>query len=117
MSESVPANAPPPNLSAGALLWQAAARQLSLEGLKRTPPMWLESRMWLELGRLLMHPIARGVGLPRGHGRPVFFIPGYLAGDASLTWMAAALRAAGVSTEMAGVRLNVACSTTMMASC
>ncbi len=98
--------------SAGAL-WRAVARQLSVKGLRRTPPIWREGRLFPELAALRRDPIASGVGLPRGHGRPVFLIPGYMAGDASLAPMARALRAADFRPETAGVRLNVGCANAM----
>lgn len=96
------------------MLWNAAVRQLSARGLRRTPPIWREARMFQELAELRRDPIARGVGLPRGQGRPVFLIPGYMAGDGSLTPMAKALRAAGWKPERAGVRLNVGCANAMV---
>lgn len=96
------------------MLWSAAARQLSVRGLKRTPPIWREARMFQELAELRRDPIAKGVGLPAGRGRPVFLIPGYMAGDASLAPMAKALRCAGWKPERAGVRLNVGCANEMV---
>ncbi len=70
--------------------------------------------MFQELAELRRDPIAKGVGLPSGYGRPVFLIPGYMAGDASLAPMAAALRSAGWRPERAGVRLNVGCANEMV---
>lgn len=99
-----------------AALWEAAARSFSFEGLRRTPPMWLEARMWSELAMFQLDPIARGVGLPPGDGRPVFLIPGYMAGDFSLAPMARALGAAGFHTETSGLQLNVGCAGKMIAS-
>jgi triacylglycerol lipase len=96
------------------MLWSAAVRQLSVRGLKRTPPIWREARMFQELAELRRDPISKGVGLPEGDGRPVFLIPGYMAGDASLGPMGKALRAAGFRTERAGVRLNVGCANAMV---
>ncbi len=96
------------------MLWSAAVRQLSVRGLRRTPPIWREARMFQELAELRRDPIATGIGLPAGEGRPVFLIPGYMAGDASLEPMAKALRAAGWKPERAGVRLNVGCATEML---
>jgi hypothetical protein len=40
-----------------------------------------EVRWQLELGRLLVDPVFRGVGVPRGDGRPVILMPGLGAGD------------------------------------
>ena len=77
--------------SSASTLWRAAIRQLSVKGLRRTPPIWREGRALPELVALRRDPIASGVGLPAGHGRPVFLIPGYMAGDASLAPLAKAL--------------------------
>lgn len=87
--------------------------QLSMRGLLRTP-IWREARMFQEMAELRRDPIAAGVGLPAGDARPVFLIPGYMAGDASLAPMARALRAADYRPESAGVRLNVGCATAML---
>jgi pimeloyl-ACP methyl ester carboxylesterase len=71
--------------------------------------------MLLERTRLVRDPIAKGVGFPHGAGRPVFLIPGYLAGDVSLVPLARALRRAGYRTKAAGIRLNIGCANEMMA--
>jgi len=68
-----------------------------------------------ELVALRRHPISAGVGLPAGRGRPVFLVPGYMAGDASLAPMAKALRAADFRPATSGVRLNVGCASAMFA--
>jgi hypothetical protein len=46
----------------------------------------LENRAYLELARLLADPVLRGV--PGGDGRAVLLLPGYLAGDRSLSLLA-----------------------------
>jgi triacylglycerol lipase len=99
--------------SSAAALWRAALRQLTPKGLWRTPPVWREGRMFPELAALRRDPIYEGVGLPEGRGRPVFLIPGYLAGDASLAPLARALSAADFRPETAGVRLNIGCANAM----
>lgn len=44
-----------------------------------------ETRAWLELGRLLVDPVFHGSdAVPRGDGRPVILLPGFLAGDQTL---------------------------------
>lgn len=96
------------------LLLRAMLRQLTCKGLMRTPPIWREGRMWLELMQLSMHPISRGVGFPEGKGRPVFLIPGYMAGDTSLSALDRALTAAGFDVEVTGFRLNVACASKLI---
>jgi pimeloyl-ACP methyl ester carboxylesterase len=99
--------------SSASILWRAAAKQLSMKGLRCMPPIWREARMVPELAALRRHPIASGVGLPRGDGRPVFLIPGYMAGDSSLAPMARALSAASFRPATAGLRLNVGCANEM----
>jgi len=99
---------------AAATLLHAAASQLSPRGLLRTPPIWRESRMLAELARLRSQPIGKGHGFPAGRGRPVFLIPGYLAGDRSLAPLAVALRSAGFRPKDAGITLNVGCASDMV---
>ncbi len=69
-----------------------------------------EMRWQAELARLLADPVWRGVGLPRGDGAPVLLIPGFLAGDQSLSVMAGWLRRLGYAPRRAGISFNVACS-------
>jgi len=76
----------------------------------QTPPLWRESRMGLELAALLRHPIMRGEGVTDGGGQPVMLIPGFMAGDASLTLMARWLKGTGHRPSRAGIRSNIACS-------
>ena len=71
-----------------------------------------EVRWQAELARLLADPVWRGAGLPRGDGAPVLLIPGFLAGDQSLSVMAAWLRRIGHAPKRAGISFNVACSDT-----
>ena len=71
-----------------------------------------ELRWQAELARLLADPVYRGVGLPRGDGGPVLLIPGFLAGDASLSVMATWLRRVGHRPRRAGIAANVHCSDT-----
>jgi pimeloyl-ACP methyl ester carboxylesterase len=80
-------------------------------------PVWWgahvrEFRWQAELARLLADPVWRGVGLPRGDGTPVLLIPGFLAGDQSLSVMAAWLRKLGYAPRRAGIAFNVRCSDT-----
>ena len=69
-----------------------------------------EMRWQAELARLLADPVWRGVGLPRGDGRAVLLIPGFLAGDQSLSVMSSWLRKLGYRPRRAGISFNVACS-------
>ena len=74
------------------------------------PPLWRESFAGMEAAALFRSPIWRGEGVPDGGGRPVLLVPGFLAGDGSLTTLTRWLRANGYRTRRAGIRLNVDCS-------
>jgi alpha/beta hydrolase fold len=78
-------------------------------------PIWWghhvqELRWQAEFARLLVDPVYRGQGLPRGDGGPVMLIPGFLAGDASLTVMSDWLKRIGHRPYGSGIRFNVDCS-------
>ncbi len=78
--------------------------------LPRVPPLWRESRVALEAAQLFGSPIWRGAGVKPGDGRAVLLVPGFLAGDGSLSTMTRWLRANGYWTSRAGIRANVGCS-------
>jgi pimeloyl-ACP methyl ester carboxylesterase len=69
-----------------------------------------EMRWPLELGRLLVDPVFVPVGVPRGDGRAVILMPGFLAGDQTLTVMAAWLWRLGYRPHACGFVANVDCS-------
>jgi triacylglycerol lipase len=69
-----------------------------------------ELRWQAEFGRLLVDPVYRGQGVPRGDGGPVLLIPGFLAGDNSLSVLADWLRRMGHEPHSSGIRFNVDCS-------
>jgi triacylglycerol lipase len=74
------------------------------------PPLWRESRLPLELAKLVRSPIYRGEGVPDAGGQPVLLIPGFLAGDDTLAFMTRWLRRTGHRTRKAGFRSNIDCS-------
>ncbi len=78
--------------------------------LPHVPPIHLEGRVGFEAAGLVRDPVWRGYGVPRGEGRPVLLIPGFLAGDGSLGAMTRWLRDLGYRTKSAGIRANVDCS-------
>ena len=82
----------------------------SVRRVPHVPPIWQEPTALLEGAALRRSGVWRGEGVPPGDGRPVLLIPGFLAGDGSLSTLAGWLRAHGYRTERAGIRLNVACS-------
>lgn len=69
-----------------------------------------ESRWALEAARLMADPVWRGRGVPHGDGSPVLLLPGFLAGDSSLSVMAAWLRRIGYAPRRAGISFNVRCA-------
>jgi pimeloyl-ACP methyl ester carboxylesterase len=69
-----------------------------------------ETRWQLELGRLLLDPVFRGVGVPRGDGRPVILMPGFGGGDQTLLVLAFWLRRIGYRPHLCGFIANVDCS-------
>jgi pimeloyl-ACP methyl ester carboxylesterase len=73
-----------------------------------------ELRWQAELARLLVDPVYRGEGVPRGDGRPVVLVPGFLAGDSSLTVMRDWLRRLGYRPHGSGIVFNVDCSDKML---
>ncbi|MSO41199.1 MAG: alpha/beta hydrolase [Solirubrobacterales bacterium] len=73
------------------------------------PPIWREGRAPLEFAELIRDPVWQGTGVPRGDGRPVLLICGFLAGDPSLSSMAAWLTRIGYKPARAGLRWNVGC--------
>ena len=77
---------------------------------RQQPPIWRETRLGLELARLLRDPIYRGHGVADAGGQPVLLIPGFLAGDDSLGVMTKWLRRTGHHTSSAGMRVNIDCS-------
>ena len=72
-------------------------------------PVRGELRYWTELARLLADPRFHRVA-PGHDPRPVLLIPGFLAGDASLTALAGWLRRRGHRVRGSGMRINVGCA-------
>jgi pimeloyl-ACP methyl ester carboxylesterase len=79
------------------------------------PAEWLgrplaETRWMLEAARLLVDPVAYGVGVPHGDGRPVVVVPGFLASDDSLLLLRRWLLMVGYRPHTAGFLFNVDCA-------
>ena len=85
-----------------------------LSSLGVRPPLWREARIGLEAAALVRDPIFRGDGVADGRGRPVLLIPGFLAGDGSLSMMAGWLKRTGYRPSRAGIVSNVNCSGVLM---
>jgi triacylglycerol lipase len=76
-------------------------------------PLGYELRFWPEFARLLTEPRFWNPARPpeRGeHRPPALLIPGFMAGDASLTVLAGWLRRRGHAVRTSGIRLNVGCA-------
>src|SRR5215210_4089553 len=86
----------------------------SLSSVGVRPPLWREARIGLEAAALVRDPIFRGDGMADGRGRPVLLIPGFLAGDGSLSMMAGWLKRAGYRPSRAGMLSNVNCARNLM---
>jgi triacylglycerol lipase len=69
-----------------------------------------ELRWQAEAARLLVDPVFYGRGVPRGDGRPVLLLPGFLAGDYTLSAMARWLRRLGYRPSRCGFLFNADCS-------
>ncbi|HTY97976.1 MAG TPA: alpha/beta hydrolase [Solirubrobacteraceae bacterium] len=72
-------------------------------------PLLGELRYGLELAGLLRDPVFL-TARPQRHAPPVLLVPGFMAGDASLTVLRGWLRRRGSRTSSAGIRLNVDCA-------
>jgi pimeloyl-ACP methyl ester carboxylesterase len=71
------------------------------------PPVWLETRAPLEHARLRRDPLFTGHGLPRGRGRPVLLVPGFMGGDRSLVTLRGWLLRLGYDVEQSGLAFNI----------
>jgi triacylglycerol lipase len=70
-----------------------------------------EFRWQAELMTLAFDPVFYGMGVPHGNGQPVLLIPGFLAGDATLSVMGGWLFRLGYRPRRSGITLaNVDCS-------
>jgi pimeloyl-ACP methyl ester carboxylesterase len=70
-----------------------------------------EFRWTAELATLTLDPAFYGLGVPHGNGQPVLLIPGFLAGDTSLSVMGGWLFRLGYKPRRSGITLaNVDCS-------
>lgn len=64
----------------------------------------------LELGRLVVNPVFLPRGVPRGDGRVVLLMPGFLAGDQTLAMLGGWLWRLGYRPRVCGFVANVDCS-------
>ncbi len=69
-----------------------------------------EARAAFELARLLTDPVFVPAGVPRGDGRAVLLLPGFLAGDQTLGVLGAWLWRLGYRPHTCGFVANIDCS-------
>jgi triacylglycerol lipase len=67
-----------------------------------------------ELTALLQDPVFRGRGVPRGDGRPVLLVPGFLSGDWALRVLHGWLGRIGYQGHLSGIVFNVRHSERML---
>jgi pimeloyl-ACP methyl ester carboxylesterase len=68
-----------------------------------------------ELTALLGDPVFRGRGVPRGDGRPVLLVPGFLSGDWALRVLHGWLGRIGYKAHFSGIQFNVRTSEHVLA--
>src|ERR1700681_1037559 len=67
------------------------------------------------MSALLRDPVFRGRGVPRGDGRPVLLVPGFLSGDWSLTVLSNWLERIGYKPHLSGILFNAKDSESVLA--
>jgi triacylglycerol lipase len=72
-------------------------------------PLYAELRYWPELAGLLADDRFRAPARA-AHRPPVLLIPGFMAGDTSLTLLASWLRRRGHTVRLSGIRINTGCA-------
>ncbi len=78
------------------------------------PSLLNEWQYTLEFARLCWDPVFYGWGVPRGDGSPILLIPGFLAGDLSMTVLGEWLRRIGYQAHYPGIQLNIDCPDRMV---
>src|SRR6202042_1464485 len=73
-----------------------------------------EVRWQLQLAQLLVDPLFRGREVPRGDVRAVVLVPGFLAGDYTLSVLSSWLSRIGYQPHGAGMLANVECMDTSL---
>src|SRR4029077_3565927 len=84
-----------------------ASNFMGSDNLPSEPMKLWDPLSFREVTALLRDPVLRGRGVPRGDGRPVLLIPGFLAGDWSLQVLHGWLRRLGYTSYLSGIQLNV----------
>ena len=72
--------------------------------------LFAAQRSWREAASLMRDPVWHGEGVPDGRRLPVMLVPGFLAGDRSLSVLKRWLRARNYWTCTSQIRFNVDCT-------
>ena len=78
------------------------------------PSLALEQRAALELAELLASPVYYGLGVPRGDGRAVLLLPGFMGSDGYLTILSGWLRRIGYRPAQSGIAFNAGSLTRLL---
>lgn len=70
------------------------------------PSLALEQRAAAEFAELLASPVYYGVGVPRGNGRTVLLVPGFLGSDSYMSMLSGWLRRTGYRPAQSGITFN-----------
>ncbi len=72
-------------------------------------PIWRELFFGAEWLGLVLSPVYRGDGVPKGSRQPVILVPGFLASDASMHELHLWLERVGYDAHVGGIGRNIDC--------
>jgi triacylglycerol lipase len=78
------------------------------------PSLALEQRAGIELAQLMASPVYYGLGVPRGNGRNVLLIPGFMGSDGYMTVLSGWLRRIGYRPAQSGISFNAGSLTRLL---
>ena len=78
------------------------------------PSLALEQRAGVELAELMASPVYYGLGVPRGDGRNVLLLPGFMGSDGYLTILSSWLRRIGYRPAQSGISFNAGSLTRLL---
>lgn len=73
---------------------------------KWRPSLGMEQRAGIELAELIASPVYYGIGIPRGDGRTIMPIPGFLGSDQYLSVLRGWLKRTGYTAEQSGISVH-----------
>jgi triacylglycerol lipase len=93
---------------------RAASDGVSAGSSQRRPSLALEQRAGIELAELLASPVYYGLGVPRGNGRHVLVVPGFLGSDGYMSVLSGWLRRVGYRPAQSGITVNAGSLTRLL---